>query len=311
MQPLRQPAKSLAGQIVLYFFIAFGAFLVAFAIQVFLIPNRLIDGGTMGLAMIFGNQTDTRLIPLYLIIINLPFVILAYRSIGKTFVIHMTYAVIAFAASMVFIHHFLPWEFHGESLEVVVIGGAILGVGAGLIIRYGGSTDGTEILGIIINRRTGITVGQVVLFCNVFIFGLAGFVFKDWHPPLLSLITYIVVIKIMDSVIVGLDEVKSVMIISSKSKVIAAAIMHEMGLGLTIMYGRGGFSGDEREILYVIAERLQLADLKELIHQHDSNAFVAIENLHEVAYGTQSNGHGAKKTPLSTLFIRVFGKNKP
>lgn len=299
----------LSTQIVVYFFMAIGAFLVAFAIQVFLIPNRLIDGGTMGLAMIFGNQTDTRLIPLYLIIINLPFVILAYRTIGKAFVMHMVYAVIMFAGSMVLIHHYMPWAvFHGESLEVVVIGGAILGVGQGLVIRYGGSTDGTEILGIIINRRTGFTVGQVVLFCNIFIFGLAGVVFQDWHPPLLSLITYMVVIKIMDSVIVGLDEVKSVMIISSKSKMIAEAIMHELGLGLTVMYGRGGFSGDEREILYVIAERLQLADLKELIHQLDPSAFVAIENLHEVAYGKQPV-NGVKKTRLLELFMRIIGKS--
>ena len=116
---------------------------------------------------------------------------------------------------------------------------------------------------------------------------VAGLVFQDWHPPLLSLITYIVVIKIMDSVIVGLDETKSVLIISSKSKEIADAIIHELGLGLTVMYGRGGFSGDEREILYVIAERLQLAELKELIHREDPSAFIAIENLHEVANGQQ------------------------
>ena len=154
-----------------------------------------------------------------------------------------------------------------------------------MIIREGGCLDGTEILGIIFNRRTGFTVGQVVLVCNIFVFGAAGLVFKDWHPPLMSLITYIVVIKIMDSVIVGLDETKSVLIISSKSKAIADAIIHELGLGLTIMYGRGGFSGDEREILYVIAERLQLAELKDLILREDPTAFIAIENLHEVANG--------------------------
>src|SRR3977135_1889142 len=89
----------------------------------------------------------------------------------------------------------------------------------------------------------------------------------------------------VDSVIVGLDETKSVLIISSKSKAIADAIIHELGLGLTIMYGRGGFSGDEREIIYVIAERLQLAELKELILREDNYAFIAIENLHEVSYG--------------------------
>src|SRR4029079_1853886 len=127
-----------------------------------------------------------------------------------------------------------------------------------------------------------------------------------WHPPLLSLIAYIVVSKIMDSVIVGLDETKSVLIISSKSKNIADAIIHERGLGLTIMYGRGGYSGDEREILYVIAERLQLADLKELIHREDSNAFIAIENLHEVAYGKPSKE--AKMTRMENIFYSFLQK---
>lgn len=301
------PSKSIASQVILYFFMAFGAFLAAFAIQVFLIPNNLIDGGTVGLAMIFGQLTDRSYIPLFLILINLPFVILAYRSIGKTFVIHMIFAVLAFALAMVLIEHNTTWQFKGDPLEVVVIGGAILGTGIGLIIRYGGCTDGTEILGLIINRRTGFTVGQVVLVCNIFVFGMAGIIFKDWHPPLLSLITYMVVIKIMDSVIVGLDETKSVLIISSKSKQIADAIIHELGLGLTVMYGRGGFSGDEREILYVIAERLQLADLKELIHREDPSAFIAIENLHEVANGNQAAKVTRKRTRMQELFARMLG----
>lgn len=194
----------------------------------------------------------------------------------------------------------------GKTLEVVVIGGALLGIGIGLIIRYGGCVDGTEILGIIINRQTGFTVGSVVLVCNIFVFGTAGLVFQDWHPPLLSLIAYIVVVKIMDAVIVGLDETKSVLIISSKSKAIADAIIHELGLGLTVMYGRGGFSGDEREILYVIAERLQLAELKELIHREDPTAFIAIENLHEVANGNQNTKPTNRKKYLNDLLSRLF-----
>jgi uncharacterized membrane-anchored protein YitT (DUF2179 family) len=307
MQMPQQTAKSIANQVILYFFMAVGAFMAAFAINVFLIPNLLIDGGTVGLAMICGKLTKPSYIPYILVAINFPFVILAYHNIGKTFVAHMAFAVIMFFASYIFVEHYLPtWQFKGDPLEVVVVGGVILGIGSGLIIRYGGSTDGTEILGIIINRRLGYTVGQVVLVCNIFVFGLYAILFKDWHPPLLSLIMYMVVIKTMDTVIVGLDEIKSVMIISSKSKDIAEAIIHELGLGLTVMYGRGGFSGDEREILYVIAERLQLADLKELIHREDPMAFVAIENLHEVAYGKQS---GNKKTRMLSLFKRILSKN--
>lgn len=298
--------KLFATHIVGYFFLAVGAFLSAFALEVFFIPNQLIDGGIVGVAMICAKLFGQKFLPLFLLIFNLPFLYLAFRSIGKVFLWHMLFATLVFVGSLVFIHQVMPLEFKGEMLEVVVIGGALLGVGIGLIIRYGGCVDGTEILGIIINRQTGFTVGSVVLVCNIFVFGTAGLVFQDWHPPLLSLIAYIVVVKIMDAVIVGLDETKSVLIISSKSKAIADAIIHELGLGLTVMYGRGGFSGDEREILYVIAERLQLAELKELIHREDPMAFIAIENLHEVANGNQNTQLGSRKKNLNEVLSRLF-----
>lgn len=303
---LSQQHKSITTQIIIYTWMAIGAFLAAFALEVFLFPNRLIDGGIVGVAMIFGNIFGQKLTPYFLTLFNIPFIYLAYKFIGKTFVLHMLFAVFFFSASMIFINEYIPWEFTGDPLEVVVIGGAFLGVGIGLIIRYGGCLDGTEILGIIINRKTGFTVGQVVLVSNIFVFGAVGVVFQDWHPPILSLIMYIVVIKIMDTVIIGLDETKSVLIISSKSKQIADAIIHELGLGLTIMYGRGGFSGDEREILYVIAERLELADLKELIHREDPSAFIAIENLHEVANGNKGRQPGKRKTRVEQIMSSIF-----
>lgn len=299
------PTKSIISQVIHHMWMAFGAFLAAFALEVFLVPNQLIDGGIVGIAMILANVFGQKFLPYLLLLFNLPFLYLAYRFIGRVFVFHMLFAVIVFAGSLIGIHQFIPWEFIGDPLEVVVIGGSILGVGIGLIIRYGGCIDGTEILGIIINRKTGFTVGQVVLVSNIFIFGAAGFVFKDWHPPILSLITYIVVIKIMDTVIIGLDETKSVLIISSKSKAIADAIIHELGLGLTVMYGRGGFSGDEREILYVIAERLQLSDLKDLILREDASAFIAIENLHEVANGNKGQPT-KRKTRIESIMSSIF-----
>lgn len=301
--------KSFASYIFDFVLMAIGAFCAAFAIEVFLIPNKLIDGGVVGIAMIFANIFGQKYLAIFLLLFNLPFLYLAYKFIGKVFLWHMLFATVLFAGSLVFIHQVMSVEFQGDILEIVVIGGAILGIGSGLIIRYGGCLDGTEILGIIINRKTGFTVGQVVLVCNIFVFGTAGLIFQDWHPPLLSLITYIVVIKIMDAVIVGLDETKSVLIISSKSKEIADAIMNELGLGLTVMYGRGGYSGDAREILYVIAERLQLAELKELIHREDPSAFVAIENLHEVANGNQNGKANNRKQKIDALLSRIFSQN--
>lgn len=310
--PSQHHAKSFVTEFVYFIWILIGASLAAFAIEVFLIPNQLIDGGIVGVAMICGKLFGNSWIPAFLILFNLPFLLLAYRFIGRSSVVHMLIAVVIFAASMVFLETVWPnLHFHGETLEVVVIGGAILGAGIGMIIRSGGCLDGTEILGIIVNKRTGFTVGQTVLVCNIFIFGAAGLVFQDWHPPLLSLITYIVAIKVMDTVIVGLDETKAVLIISRKSKEITAAIVHELGLGLTVLYGRGGFSGDEREILYVIAERLQLADLKELVQREDPTAFVAVENLHEVSNGNHSGNKSPLWSGVATLASPLFQKRHP
>ncbi|GAB4189229.1 MAG: hypothetical protein Tsb0015_09840 [Simkaniaceae bacterium] len=183
-------------------------------------------------------------------------------------------------------------DFDGDALEIIVIGGAILGIGAGLIIRNGGCLDGTEIMAIIVNRKKGFTVGQVILVVNIFIFSAYGLIFQDWHIALRSLMTYIVAIKLMDLVIVGLDELKSVIIISGESEKVSKAIMHDMGLGLTVLYGRGGYSKEQRELLFVIVERLDLADLKEITLREDPKAFIAVENLHEVVYG-----RGLRKLP--------------
>ena len=300
-------SRTLRSYISVYFWITLGAFLAAFSIEVFFFPNRLIDGGIVGLSMILGNLFGKDLIPIFLICFNAPFLYLAMRSIGHTFLLQMLVSVLLFSAFLSLISHSLGWEFHGETIEVVVIGGALLGIGIGLIIRAGGGLDGTEVLGIVLNKKLGFTVGQVVLTCNIFVFGAAGIVFQDWHPPILSLITYMVVIKVMDTVIVGLDETKSVMVISRKAKEIGKEIVHELGLGLTVLYGRGGFSGADRELLYVTAERLQLAELKELILNKDPLAFIAIQNLHEVANGMQGLRQGKGRTSTKKLLNKLLG----
>lgn len=271
---------SLAGT---FFWLLVGSFLAAVGIKLFLAPNNLIDGGVVGISMIgsylFGNQ----LLSYFYVLLNLPFLYLAYKLIGKTFVIQMCLAVIMFAVFCVLLEMVPP--FHGDSLEVIFVGGVVLGVGSGLVIRKGASLDGTEILAIIVNRKKGFTVGQVILFINIFIFTAAGFIYRDWHTALQSLMVYVVASKIMDTVIVGFEETKSVMIISSEPNEIAKTIMDELELGLTILYGRGGFSNSEREIIYVIVERLQLAELKDIVHRVDPLAFIAVENLHEVVNG--------------------------
>lgn len=268
-----------------FLWLAVGAFLAAASIRIFLVPNQLIDGGVVGIALIISRLYGTGYLSYAMVILNIPFLYLAYTYIRRSFVIYMLLAVFLFAGFLMVLQN-VP-AFIADPLEIIVFGGAILGVGVGLIIRHGGCVDGTEILAIMINRRTGFTVGQIVLFINIFIFAAYGWIFQDWHVALRSLMTYIVAFKMIDLVIVGLDELKSAIIISSKPKDIGYAIMNELGIGLTIMHGKGGFSGDTREILFVIIERLDLSELKEIVLRVDPTAFMAIEDLHEVVYGKQ------------------------
>lgn len=285
------------------FWFVIGAFLAALGIEVILIPNQLIDGGIVGVSMMASHLFGKGLLPYFMVVFNLPFVILAYRQIGRHFVIQMITAVILLSVAMALFFWIPAWfnlkplEFHGDTIEVIVLGGFIIGIGVGLIIRHGGSTDGTEIMGIIVNRKKGFTVGQVILFTNIFIFGAAGIVYQNWHSAFLSLMTYVVATKVMDMVIVGFEDTKSVLIISTNPQHLTNVLMEELGVGLTIMYGRGGYSGDAREILYIVVERLQLAELKELVHREDPEAFIAVENLHEVINGRQNALLGRQEPP--------------
>lgn len=269
--------------VIAYLGMAIGAFLAALAIHIFLVPNQLIDGGIIGIAMILARSYGATYLSYFLLALNLPFVYLAWRYIRRSFVIYMLAAIIFFTFFL-FLLEKVP-SFGADQLEAIVIGGVMLGAGAGMIIRNGGCIDGTEILAILINRRKGFTVGQVILFINVFVFTAYGWIFQDWHIALRSLMLYIVAFKMMDIVIAGLEELKSVLIMCSKPEKLSKIITLELGLGLTFIKGKGGYSGEDRDILFIIVERLDLAELKEIVLREDPSAFIAIENLHEVAYG--------------------------
>ena len=262
---------------------AIGSFFAALAIRIFLIPNQLIDGGVVGISLILARIYGLNYLSYFLLVLNIPFIYLAYRYIRRNFVAYMFIAILLFAFFLYLLEQ-LP-SFGADPLEAIIIGGALLGAGAGFIIRNGGCTDGTEILAILVNRRRGYTVGQVIFFINIFIFAAYGWIFSDWHIALRSLMTYVVAFKMMDIVIAGLEELKSVLIMCSKPDKVSKIITHELGLGLTFIKGKGGYSGEDRDILFIIVERLDLAELKEIVLREDPSAFIAIENLHEVAYG--------------------------
>lgn len=290
--------KSVKQFVFALFWTILGAFLASYSLEVFLIPNDIIDGGIIGVSILIAELLgkDYLLYPL-LVFLSIPFVFLAYKNISKTFVIQMIISVIAFSLIGFFIHYcqgylqdipnFLRPYLKGPSgiFEAVVIGGVLLGLGVGLIIRSGGCLDGTEILGILINKKYGFTVGSVVLVANIIIFTFAGFILEDVQSSIRSLITFFIVVKIMDMVIVGFDEMKALTILSSKPQQVSDLLLREMGIGLTVLQGRGGYTGKPQEVLYLIAERLQLAEIKSMVHDCDPKAVIAIENLHEVSTG--------------------------
>lgn len=261
--------------------IIFGAILVSVALEIFLIPNSIIDGGIIGVAIILGYLTKIS-IGLFIFLLNMPFLFIGYKQIGKTFTISTFLGVTVLSLGVNFLHP-VP-QLTNDLLLASVFGGIILGIGVGTIIRYGGSLDGTEIIAIITSKKGIFSVGEIVLLFNVFILGSAGFVF-GWDRAMYSLITYFIAFKIIDITIDGLEESKSVMIVSEYPERIAEVIMARLGRGVTSLSGKGCYSQEDKNVLYVVVTRLELAKLRSIINEIDNNAFVSIGNVHEVLGG--------------------------
>jgi len=258
-----------------------GAIIYAAGLEIFLLPNNVIDGGVVGIAIMASHLTGLPL-GVFLIGINIPFVYLGYKQIGKTFTILTMFAIVSLSYwSNYFLH--IP-RFTSDLFLAAVFGGIILGIGVGLIVRYGGSLDGTEIVAILVNKASSFSVGEVVLVINLFILSAAGLVF-GWDRAMYSLITYYVASKVMDIVIEGLDESKSAIIISDQYEAITEVLMARLGRGVTILNGVGGYSREEKLVLYVVVTRLEISKLKSLIDDIDENAFVAISDVHDVMGG--------------------------
>ncbi len=273
----------MSGYIKDYFFITLGALIYAFAIEAFLVPSHIIDGGVTGVSMIASTLSGLPL-GLFIFCINLPFIILAIKKLGIRFVLSTFWAIIVFASGVTF----LSKCFHGhciiENLElflVSVFGGLILGAGVGLIIRNGSSVDGTEILSIYLTKKISFSVGEIIMVINLFIFTIAGFVY-DWQHAMYSIITYFIAYKTMDFVIEGLNESKSVFVITDYSNEIGKEIMEKMDVSVTYIDATGGYSGLEKRLVYCVISRLQVTKLKEIAKQIDPRAFIAIENVYAV-----------------------------
>ncbi len=266
-----------------YFFLTVGALIYAFAIEGFLVPSHIIDGGITGISMIL-SKLSAKPLGIFIIIINLPFIILALQKLGKRFVFSTFYAIMIFAIGVTIFSRLLHGQCIIPDLElflVSIFGGLILGSGVGLVIRNGSSLDGTEIMAIYATKKIAFSVGEIIMFINLFIFTLAGFVY-DWQHALYSIVTYFVAYKTMDVVIEGLNESKSVFVITDYSEEIGKDIMEKMDVSVTYIDAEGGYSGAKKRIVYCVISRLQVQKLKEIAKDTDPRAFIAIENVYEV-----------------------------
>jgi len=258
-----------------------GIILVAIALELFLIPNKIIDGGVVGISIISSYLSKLPL-GLFISLLNIPFLAFVYKKLGKTFVFTSLYCIVLLSLIVNLISGKPPVT--EDPLLACAFGGIILGTGLGIILRYNGSLDGTEMLAVVLNRKTGFSVGEIIMFFNVFILGSAGFVF-GWDRAMYSLLAYFIIFKTVDVVIQGLDESKSVIIISDKYEEIAQGIMKQFEIGVTYIEGQGAYSGEYKKLIFCVTTRLELANLKTYILDIDPSAFIAIENIHEFEGG--------------------------
>ncbi len=261
------------------FFLTLGAFTAGFAIDTFLAPNNIIDGGIVGVSMILSYLLKYNL-GILLIILNIPFICLAFTKMGKNFVIQTFYAILMFAIATNIFHSI---TITNDLLLATVFGGIILGTGVGIVLKNEGSLDGTEIMSLVISKKFGLSVGEIIMGINIFIYAASGLVF-GWEKAMYSILTYFLASRVIDVVLEGVSNSKSVRIISDKWEEIGNVLIKDLEIGVTYLHGTGGYSGDAKTIIYCVVSRIEMSKMKEAIKSIDPRAFISVVDVHE-AYG--------------------------
>lgn len=261
--------------------ITIGAILMATGLEIFLVPNNVVDGGITGISIMISYISGWKL-GIFLFLLNMPFVYLGYKQMGKTFAFSTVYGIIILSIFTAVFHPIPP--FTDDILLATVFGGMILGIGVGMVIRNGGALDGTEILAIVINNKVPFSVGQIIMIMNIFILGAAGFVFS-WDRAMYSLLAYVIASKAIDGVVAGLEGSKSVWIISDVAEEIGEAVNARLGRGVTYLQGEGAYTGDNKKVIFSIITRLEESKLTTIVEEIDPSAFLAIADISEVRGG--------------------------
>jgi len=266
-------------------FISLGVASAGFGLKGFLLPNQFLDGGVMGISLLINIITGVNL-SFLVVLINLPFVVIAYTQVSKKFALKTFIAIALLAVVLALVEFPIITS---DKLLIAVFGGFFLGAGIGLSIRGGSVLDGTEVLAIYSSRKTTLTVGDVILVFNILIFSVAAYLI-DMETALYAILTYLVASKTVDFVVHGIEEYTSVMIVSEKSEEIKDAIINKIGRGVTILKGKSGFGKKghrsfDVDIIYSVVTRLELQRLKTEITKIDPEAFVVENSVNDIKGG--------------------------
>ena len=259
----------------------------AFGVTVFLAPVKLYDSGISGTSMLLSQiAPECMTLSIFLLILNIPLFLFGLKKQGVVFTIYSIFAVAVYSIGSWLITDVLPIDVSmvsplaGEDLLLCALfGGLISGCGSGLTIRYGGASDGVEVMAVIFAKKLNITVGTFVMMYNVVLYIICGFVIHSWILPLYSIVTYMAAIKTVDFIVEGIDRSKEVMIITDKAKEVNEALLNEFGCGTTKIAATGGYSNAEKTIIYFVVNRFQISKMRDIVHNIDPKAFVTISEV--------------------------------
>lgn len=270
-------------------------FINAFGVTVFLAPVNLYDSGISGTSMLLSQLTPEYMsLSLFLLILNIPLFLYGLKRQGLAFTIYSIFAVAIYSLGAWLITDVLPIDVSMASplaeddlLLCAIFGGLISGVGSGLTIRFGGAIDGIEVMAVIFSKRLGITVGTFVMIYNVALYVVCGFVLSSWILPLYSIITYAAALKTVDFIVEGIDRSKGVMIITTKSDEVSAALIEEFETGTTKIAAKGGYTGDDKTVIYFVVNRFQISKMRQIVHRVDPLAYMTISEVADVFKSTE------------------------
>lgn len=260
-------------------------------VTLFLYPVKIYDSGISGTSMLLDQVTPSYLtLSLFLIILNIPIFIYGLKKQGITFTIYSIFTVIIYSVmSYLFINVFnldltsSPIA-RNELILCAIFGGMLSGIGSGITIKFGGALDGIDILSVIFSKKLGISIGTFILIFNILLYIICGFVMQDWILPLYSIITYFVGSKTVDFAIEGFDKAKIAMIVTNKANEISQVLSEYFNSTGTIVNAIGGYSKQEKQIIYFILNHFQINKLKTIVREIDPDAFISLQEVTDIIH---------------------------